>query len=159
MKNIKRAFVVAFAMAITTLTGCGQGGESDGLRGVFYQEDMRWMTFEEFARRMDAGDDMLLLDVRPESAWDRVRIEGSINTHAMNFMSEGQEQDFINAIYPALLQADGRLVVVLCNSGSSGVRASWSRMADVGFTMADVYLLVGGVNNLQEGDAPFVIRD
>jgi len=153
--------------ALGALAACGNrcGPYSDGWGGqeprlgVFYEDDMQWITFDELGLWIYSDKDMLLLDVRREDAWGIVRIEGSINTHAMNFMGEGNQQAFADAIYPALSQAGNKPVVVLCNSGSSGVRATWSGMMDMGFDMSRVYLLVGGVNHLQVEDAPFVIRD
>jgi rhodanese-related sulfurtransferase len=158
---MKKIFTTAFILVLLSLlVACG--GDTPVVtesQGVFYEEGMRWMSFEEFSSRMSSSEDMFLLDIRNEENWANVRIEGSINTHAMNYMGDDEEQAFLDAIMPALAQAEGRSVIVLCNSGSSGVRATWNRLNDVGFDMDTVYLLVGGVNDLQSDAGSFVIRD
>jgi monothiol glutaredoxin len=88
------------------------------------------ITPEELKARLDRGDDLLLVDVRPEDEREMARIEPSRALDAALHQEIGQGPR-------------DRLIVVYCHHGTRSQRAAEELTAQ-GFT--NVHNLVGGVN-------------
>ncbi|MEO5337457.1 MAG: rhodanese-like domain-containing protein [Magnetospirillum sp. WYHS-4] len=96
-----------------------------------------------------AGQDILLLDVRCPSEFDRMRIEGSVNVPrgiletACDYGYEETE--------PVLVEARRRPIVVICRSGNRSVLAAWT-LREMGFE--DVASLKLGLRGWNDDEMP-----
>jgi rhodanese-related sulfurtransferase len=84
----------------------------------------------DLEEQMEAGEDMLVLDVREPYEFDVMRIEASINV-PRGVLESAVEWDY-EETEPELVTARGRYVVVVCRSGSRSVLAAVT-LAMMGF--------------------------
>ena len=133
-------FLAIAAVAIVALAACAY--DDYDLDGVFWQDDMRFISASGLAAALNAGDDLFLLDVRPEANFNNAHMQNAVPVFAMPFETAEQRE----RMAAALPQANGRPVIIICNAGQSGARGAWQFLLDVNFDMDTVFLLEGGQN-------------
>lgn len=93
----------------------------------------------ELAERLEAGEDIFLLDLRPEAEYDAYHIDGSYNAPVYHELQADGE-----ALEPFLedIPADS-LIVTVCRVGSCA-RDATTALSDRGYESA---VLTGGIKN------------
>lgn len=87
----------------------------------------------EVKRRLEGGDDVVLLDVRTAQELALARIEGAVHAPVQT----------LAASLPALLEHEARTVVVFCHHGRRSLQATIF-LREQGF--ADVRSMAGGID-------------
>jgi len=101
--------------------------------------------------RMNAGDDLLFLDVRENQEYDTMHIEGSLHV-PRGILETAVEWDH-EETEPELVQARDRQIVVVCRSGSRSVFAALT-LQMMGYQ--HVTSLKTGLRGWNEYDLPLV---
>lgn len=101
--------------------------------------------------RMQAGDDLLFLDVRENQEYDTMHIEGSLHV-PRGILETAVEWDH-EETEPELVAARDRQIVVVCRSGSRSVFAAFTLM-QMGYQY--VTSLKTGLRGWNEYDLPLV---
>lgn len=101
--------------------------------------------------RIEAGDDLLFLDVRENQEYDTMHIEGSLHV-PRGILETAVEWDH-EETEPELVQARDRQIVVVCRSGSRSVFAAFT-LVQMGFK--HVTSLKTGLRGWNEYDLPLV---
>ena len=101
--------------------------------------------------RLDAGDDLLFLDVRENQEYDTMHIEGSLHV-PRGILETAVEWDH-EETEPELVEARDRQIVVVCRSGSRSVFAAYTLM-QMGYE--HVTSLKTGLRGWNEYDMPLV---
>ena len=101
--------------------------------------------------KMDAGEDLLFLDVRENHEYDTMHIEGSLHV-PRGILETAVEWDH-EETEPDLVKARDRQIVVVCRTGSRSVFAAFTLM-QMGFK--HVTSLKTGLRGWNEYDLPLV---
>ena len=101
--------------------------------------------------RIDAGDDLLFLDVRENHEYDTMHIKNSLHV-PRGILETAVEWDH-EETEPELVEARDRQIVVVCRSGSRSVFAAFTLM-QMGF--AHVTSLKTGLRGWNEYNLPLV---
>ena len=101
--------------------------------------------------RMQAGDDLLFLDVRENQEFDTMHIEGSLHV-PRGILETAVEWDH-EETEPELVTARDRQIVVVCRSGSRSVFAAYT-LLQMGYQ--HVTSLKTGLRGWNEYDLPLV---
>lgn len=96
------------------------------------------LTVTDLKAKLDAGEDLLLVDVREVKEWEVARIEGATLLPLSKFMDDWEE---------TLGKHRGKQVVVHCKMGGRSQRAC-EFLAAQGFT--DIANLAGGITAWSE---------
>lgn len=100
---------------------------------------------------MEAGTDILFLDVRENQEYDTMHIEGSLHV-PRGVLETAVEWDH-EETEPELVKARNRQIVVVCRSGSRSVFAAFT-LQQMGFE--NVTSLKTGLRGWNEYDLPLV---
>lgn len=111
------------------------------------KENFPWDVEE----RMEAGEDLLFLDVREGYEFDTMQIEGSLHV-SRGILETAVEWDH-EETEPELVEARQRPIIVVCRSGSRSVFAAHTLM-QMGYQ--DVTSLKTGLRGWNEYDLPLV---
>ena len=101
--------------------------------------------------RLEAGDDILFLDVRENQEYDTMHIEDSLHV-PRGILETAVEWDH-EETEPELVQARDRQIVVVCRSGSRSVFAAYT-LLQMGYK--HVTSLKTGLRGWNEYDMPLV---
>ena len=115
-------YLISLLLTALMLTGCG-GRENGGYRQI---------TQEEAAKKMESGDDYILLDVRTTEEFAQGHIPGAICIPNETIGTEEISQ----------LPDKDATILVYCRSGNRSRQAS-QKLADLGYTNV---LEFGGIN-------------
>lgn len=89
------------------------------------------ITREELKRKLDAGEDLVLVEALPEKHWAKGHIPGALNL----------PHDRIQALAPALLPEKDREVVVYCaNTDCRNSEIAAEALADLGYAKVREYV-------------------
>jgi len=105
-------------------------------------------------KRMEAGDDLLFLDVREDHEYDTMKIKDSLHV-SRGILETAVEWDH-EETEPELVKARDRQIVVVCRSGSRSVFAAYTLM-QMGYK--HVTSLKTGLRGWNEYDLPLVDMD
>ncbi|QKQ28080.1 rhodanese-like domain-containing protein [Candidatus Reidiella endopervernicosa] len=105
----------------------------------------------DVAERVEAGDDLLFLDVRENQEYDTMKIDGSLHV-PRGILETAVEWDH-EETEPELVEARDRQIVVVCRSGSRSVFAAYTLM-QMGYK--HVTSLKTGLRGWNEFDLPLV---
>lgn len=113
--------------------------------------DVREMMPWDFARRLAANPDLLIVDVREPSEFDAMHIAGSLNV-PRGILESACEWEYEETV-PELVAAREREIVVVCRSGYRSVLAVHS-MQLLGYR--NVVSLKTGIRGWKDNEQPLV---
>jgi len=105
----------------------------------------------DLSEKLEAGDDLLLLDVREPAEFEAMHIEGSLNV-PRGILESACEYGYEETV-PELVRARDRDVVVVCRSGNRSVLAA-AVMQQLGY--GRVSSLKTGLRGWNDYDQPLV---
>ena len=106
---------------------------------------MSQITAEELKERLEAGDDLSVVDIRSEEAYETETIEGSQNLPLREALLEG-DLDTVQEYLDEL--PDDEEVVTFCNAGVASEQTA-EMLSDQGY---DAKALDGGLNSWKENE-------
>jgi len=110
-------------------------------KGALPTEQLGLLTVQELKKRLDRGDDFVVLDVREKSKWDGGHLKGASHIYAGHVERRLDE-----------IPAD-RAIVVICNTGNHASLVA-SILRRRGYR--EVYNLLGGMAAWQDAEYNFV---
>lgn len=138
---MKKFSLVIVVLTILTLvvTGCGKK-EADGDAATF-----NYRTAEEVKENIENDDDIILLDIQPEEAWEEHHIKGAIPTHAFPVETDEDKAKFDGVM--ADLEASEDPIIIVCPRGKKGAERTYGYLLEKGIKEDRVFILENG----QEG--------
>lgn len=124
MRRIKTAAALTGLLILSgILTACSPGGKTDETGTSDSTASYRKITAEEAKKRIDTGDDIVILDVRTEEEYEEKHIPGAI------LIPNEEIGDERLAALPSLDQE----ILVYCRSGNRSAQAA-KKMTAAGYT-------------------------
>lgn len=108
---------------------------------------MSKITPPELEKRLENGESLYVLDIRPRTTYQRDRIEGSQNVPVYDDLRRGNEDEFRQSLSKV---PDGKTIVTVCKAGVVAKKATELLEAE-GY---DAVTLAGGMrgwNGYQNG--------
>jgi rhodanese-related sulfurtransferase len=106
-------------------------------------QNYRAVTREDLKRKLDAGENFLLVDVLSRASFEMMRIPGSIN------IDVGQP-DFVENVQKQAGGDKGKEIVLYCSSATcQSSPAAARKLIEAGFT--NIYHYAGGLADWKEG--------
>jgi hydroxyacylglutathione hydrolase len=128
--NLQTAVRYLIRLGYDCIVGYLRDGIDTWYKEAFPTEQLSLLTVQELKRRLDRGDDLVVLDVREKDKWDEGHIKGA------RYIYAGHVERRLNEI-PA-----DRPIVVACNTGNhASLTASILRREGY----REVYNLLGGM--------------
>lgn len=139
-KRISLALVLCIVMALL-VTGCGGSEEADGDAETEY----KYYTAEEVKECIEKDEEIILLDIQPEEAWEEHHIKGAIPTHAFPVDTDDDKAK-IDEVMPELEGSETPIVIV-CPRGRKGAEKTYNYLLEKNIDEDRLYILKDG----QEG--------
>ncbi len=143
----RRSFVAVAAAAAGTLAlglvGCGEDDKGEAAKADRADAAIDWqfMTADELAKKLDAGDPVIVLDIRPDDMYNNGHIKGAY--HVASFPVENEEQE--KALQEAAKNLGGDdPIVIICKTGNKGAKRAVSVLEDEGIAADRLFILEGG---------------
>jgi len=137
MGNLKTAVRYLIRLGYDHIAGYLHDGIAAWYKKPFPMGHLGLFTVQELKKRLDRGDDLMVLDVREEDKWHEGHIKGALHIYAGHL---AQRLDDIPKDRP---------IVVTCNAGNyASLAASILRLK--GYT--EIHNLLGGMTAWQNAD-------
>jgi thiosulfate/3-mercaptopyruvate sulfurtransferase len=144
MKKIA-ALVLALCMALS-LAACGGGAPAAdsgaAAAGTFESEGRQYITAGQLKADIEAGEDMFLLDIQLEDAYNTAHLYGAVATYAFPV-----DTDEAKAKVDAVLGgAEGKPLIIICPGGKGGANNTWDYLSSIQYDMSSAFILENGQN-------------
>lgn len=138
MKKFSLAIVV---LTILTLVVAGCGKKEAGGEEIAFN----YRTAEEVKKNIENDDDIILLDIQPEEAWEEHHIKGAIPTHAFPVETDEDKAKFDGVMSD--LEASDAPIIIVCPRGKKGAERTYGYLLEQGIKEDRLFILENG----QEG--------
>ena len=103
--------------------------------------DWQYMTADELVEKLEAGDPVVVLDIRTDDMYDAGHIPGAYHVPCFP-VDTAEEEDMLREAAPNLDGDDP--VVVVCKSGNKGAKRTISVLQEEGVAADRLFILEGG---------------
>lgn len=155
MKKVAMRFAWAGALVATlalggVLVGCDSSSTTQGAGGAQQSAsadradaniDWQYMTADDLAKKLDAGDPVIVLDSRPDDMYNAGHIKGAYHLAVFPVDTAEAEKELTDA---AKNLGDEDLVVIVCKTGNKGAKRAISVLEDAGIAHDRLFILEGG---------------
>ena len=147
---MKKIAVLVLVLALTlTLAACGGNPVpapatpgSPTAAGTFEAEGRQYITADQLKSDIEAGKDLFLLDIQPESNFNEHHLQGVVATFAFPVETDGEKA----AVDAVLGAAAGKSLVIICPGGKKGANNTWDHLSANSYDMSTVFILENGQN-------------
>ena len=115
---------------------------SSAAAGTFEAEGRQYITADQLKSDIEAGKDLFLLDIQPESNFNEHHLQGVVATFAFPVETDGEKA----AVDAVLGDAAGKSLVIICPGGKKGANNTWDHLSANGYDMSTVFILENGQN-------------
>lgn len=143
----RRSFLAVAAATAGTLAlglvGCGEEKKDDGAKADRADAAIDWqyMTADELTKKLDAGDPVIVLDIRPDDMYNNGHIKGAYHVSVFPVDTEEQEKTLKDA---AKNLGGDDPIVIICKTGNKGAKRTISVLQDEGIKADRLFILEGG---------------
>ncbi len=134
MRNLETAVRYLIRLGYDRIAGYLHDGIAAWSKKAFPVEHLDLLTVQELKKRLDRGDDLIVLDIREKGKWHDGHIKGALHIYA------GHLQQRLDEI------PEDRSIVVTCNAGNHASLAA-SILRQEGYR--EIYNLLGGMTAWQ----------
>jgi len=138
MKRFSLVLVVLTVFALL-LTGCTKN--EDKKEG---SAEFNYRTAEEVKANIENNDDIILLDIQPEDAWNEHHIQGAIPTHAYPVETEEDKAKFDGVMSD--LESSEAPIIIVCPGGKKGAERTYKYLLEKGIKEDRLFILENGQN-------------
>ncbi len=117
---------------------------------LWYDIDYQYMTPDQLKERMDEGEGVMLIDVRPEESFKAGHIKGAVSTNS--YPNNTKEQWAMLSEIKAEVESTLDPVVIIGMNGKEGAENAISYFASEGVDERKFHILEGGGNNWPHAD-------
>jgi len=117
---------------------------------LWYDIDYQYMTPDQLKERMDEGEGVMLIDVRPEESYKAGHIRGAVSTNS--YPNNTKEQWAMLSELKAEVESTLDPVVIIGMNGKEGAQNAISYFASEGVDERKFHILEGGGNNWPHAD-------
>lgn len=103
--------------------------------------DWQYMTADDLAKKLDAGDPVIVLDIRPDDMYKAGHIKGAY--HVASFPVDTPEAEDLLTEAAKNLEGDDPIAIV-CKTGNKGAKRAISVLEDAGIAHGRLFILEGG---------------
>ena len=149
-----RKFAMRFVCAGALVASLGLGGilvgcdstDSNGQQAAQADRadaniDWQYMTADELAQKLDAGDPVIVLDIRTDDMYNAGHIKGAYQVPVFPVDTAEAEQELTDA---AKNLGEEDPVVIVCKTGNKGAKRAISVLEDAGISNDRLFILEGG---------------
>lgn len=141
----RRSFLAVAAAAAGTLAlglvGCGEDNQEAKADRADAAIDWQYMTADELTKKLDAGDPVIVLDIRPDDMYNNGHIKGAYHVAVFPVDTEEQEKTLQEA---AKNLGGNDPIVIICKTGNKGAKRTISVLQDEGIAADRLFILEGG---------------
>ncbi|ADH87321.1 rhodanese-like domain-containing protein [Desulfurivibrio alkaliphilus] len=109
----------------------------------FFSGGYQYISAEELNKRLQAGDEMVLLDICPADEFAEGHIPGSIETNAFPTQTAEERKRLSKGL--AAMQAGDEDIIIICPGGGGGARRTVDYYVDQGIAKDRIYILEDGL--------------
>ena len=162
MKKIA-ALILILTLAVA-LCACGSGADKSApptsgssapeadsgsaAGGVFEADGRQYITADRLKSDIEAGKDLFLLDIQPETNFNEHHLQGAVATFAFPVETD-EEKGKVEAV---LGGAEGKALIIICPGGKGGANNTWAYLTSADYDMSTVFILENGQNGWPHAD-------
>ncbi|WP_077369327.1 rhodanese-like domain-containing protein [Anaerosalibacter sp. Marseille-P3206] len=136
MKRFSLVLVVLTVFALL-LTGCTKNEATEEGNAEF-----NYRTAEEVKANIENNDDIILLDIQPEDAWEEHHIQGAIPTHAYPVETDEDKAKFDGVMSD--LESSEDPIIIICPGGKKGAERTYNYLIEKGIKEDRLFILENG---------------
>lgn len=137
MKLKTKVISVFLVLILVGLLGCSSNQAPE-------KEGYNYISAAELKEKLEANEELILLDILVEEEYVKGHIPGSIATYAYPVQTD-EERTKLAAVVP-LLQESNLPIIVICPGGGGGATRSIDYLVDQGIDGERLIILSGGFN-------------
>lgn len=103
--------------------------------------DWQYMTADELTKKLDAGDPVIVLDIRPDDMYNAGHIKNAYHVAVFPVDTTEAEETLAES---AKNLGDEDPVVIICKTGNKGAKRAISVLEDEGIASDRLFILEGG---------------
>ncbi len=107
-------------------------------------ENFNYIQADAFKAMLDAGKNMVLVDIQVKDEFARHHFKNSLETNAYPVETKEQQQMLDKAVIAA--KAAGTDIIVICPRGGGGAKRCYSYLKGQGIAEEKIFILAGGVD-------------